>query len=63
VFFTISLIILHIKLKKIGLTAYEYIVFKEEREDRLILFNAGEMSRGEFEEEERKANEDLRRKK
>lgn len=63
VFFTASLILLHIKLKKIGLTAYEYIVFKDEREERLELYNAGEMSEGEFQEEERKAQEDLRMKK
>ncbi|CAI2362346.1 unnamed protein product [Moneuplotes crassus] len=63
VFFTISLVFLHIKLKKIGLTAYEYIVYKEEAQERLELFEAGEMSRGEYEEEERKAQDDLRKKK
>ena len=62
-FFTVSLILLHIKLRKIGLTAYEYIVFKEEREERLDDLKEGRITEAEFQEEERQAQEDLRKKK
>mmetsp|Transcript_33688 Transcript_33688/g.33170 ORF Transcript_33688/g.33170 Transcript_33688/m.33170 type:complete len:277 (-) Transcript_33688:263-1093(-) len=63
VYFTVSLIILHIKLRKMEITAYEYIVYLDEREERLELFQRGEMSIGEFEEEEKQAQEDLKKKK
>lgn len=62
-FFTVSLILLHIKLKKIGLTAYEYICFKDDQQERLERYEAGEISKDTYEEEERQAQEDMKRKK
>lgn len=62
-FFTTSLILLHIKLRKIGLTAYEYIVYKDEREERLDDLMNGRITQEEFDEEEKQAQEDLRKKK
>jgi len=63
VFFTTSLIWLHIKLNRWGLTAYEYIVYKEEREERQERLKNGEITQREYEEEERRALEDIRKKK
>ena len=51
------------KLKRWGLTAYEYIVFKEEKQERLEKLQNGLMSQQQFEEEEKAAMEDVRKKK
>jgi hypothetical protein len=63
VFFTATLIWLHIKLKNWGLTAYEFIVYKDEKEERLELLKLGEITQAQFDEEEKKAMEDIRKKK
>lgn len=63
VFFTASLIWLHIKLKKWGLTAYEFIVYKDEKEERLERLKLGEITQAQFDEEEKQAMEDIRKKK
>ena len=63
VFFTSTLIWLHIKLKRWGLTAYEYIVYKDEKEERLEWYKAGEITKEQYEEQERQALEDIRKKK
>lgn len=62
-FFTTTLLWLHIKLKKWGLTAYEYIIFKEEKQERLEKLQNGLISQEQFDEEEKAAMEDIRKKK
>lgn len=63
VYFTTSLILLHIKLHKWGVTAYEFIVYKEDKKERLEQFNDGIITEEEFNEQERQALEDIRKKK
>lgn len=43
VFFTTSLILLHIRLYSWGLTAYEYIVYQDEQEERLESYQKGNL--------------------
>lgn len=63
VFFTSSLIWLHIKLYKWGLTAYEFIVYKDEKQERLEALQSGLITQEQYDEEEKKALEDIRKKK
>lgn len=63
VFFTVSLILLHLKLRKWGLTAYEYIVFQEEAIERLERLQDNEITKQQYDEEEKAAWDDMKRKK
>ena len=48
-FFTISLILLHIKLARYGITAYEFIIYKDDKEERMNDLEAGKISLTEWE--------------
>jgi hypothetical protein len=61
IFFTTSLIHLHINLNKMGITAYEFIVYKEEKEERQERLDNGAITHEEWEEEETQAKEDMRK--
>lgn len=63
VFFTVSLLNLHVKLRKWGLTAYEYIVFQEEAIERLERLENNEITKQQYDEEEKAAWDDMKTKK
>lgn len=46
-----------------GITAYEFIVYKEEKQERLEQLQNGELTKQEWEELEKAAVEDMRKKK
>jgi hypothetical protein len=49
------------KLKRWGLTAYEYIIFKEDKAERLEKLQNGIITQEQYEEEEKAAMEDMRK--
>lgn len=61
IFFTFSLIWLHVKLYKNGITAYEYIVYQDEKQERLIKLKAGLITQEQYDEEEEKVKLDMRK--
>ena len=62
-FFTSSLLHLHYKLSKYGITAYEFIVYKDEKQERLQKLEEGKITQEQWEEEEKKSQMDMKKKK
>lgn len=59
--FTSTLLLLHYKLYRLDLTAYEYLLYCRDRKERVELLKAGVITKDEFEEEDRVAIEDIRK--
>lgn len=58
--FTITLLSLHYSLLKLDLTAYEYILFQKDKKLRLEWLKDGAITQEEFDEENKRAMDDIR---
>jgi hypothetical protein len=61
IYFNATLIWLHIKIRKMGLTAYEFFDYENEKEERFELLRLGEITQEQFNEEEKKAMDEIRK--
>ena len=59
--FAFTLLLLHYKLYKLDLTAYEYLLYKRERSEKLEYLKDGIISQEEFDEEDKRCLEEIRK--
>jgi hypothetical protein len=59
--FAFTLLLLHSKLYRLDLTAYEYLLYKRERSEKLEYLKDGIISQEEFDEEDKRCLEEIRK--
>ena len=59
--FTTTLIYFHYKLYKLDLTAYEFLIYKRDRKERLSYLRDGIITQEEFDEEDQRVIHDIRK--